>query len=131
MLDSLFAPKGGVLNSGKIWTPTKKRSPVKNAFEHWKDHGHEFPDLQNAKEYAEQAHKLFRDPSVLRRIRPRDGAYLRYNPVTNTFGSFTAEGVPHTVYKPTPGKMPARYSNTLGVFLWAMIKVPTIVAYVD
>ena len=104
MLDSLFAPKGGVLNSGKIWTPTKKRSPVTNALKHWKDHGHEFPDLQNAKEYAEQAHRLFRDPSVLRRIRPKDGAYLRYDPVTNTFGSFTAEGVPKTVFKPGVSK---------------------------
>jgi len=109
-------PKGGVLNGKPIWTPGKREDPVKNAFLHWKDHGREFAGLQNSKQYVEQAHSLFRDPSALRRVRSSDGACLRYDLRTNTFGSFNPQGVPKTMYKPIPGEMPAKYSTPLEYF---------------
>ena len=96
----LDVPKGGLINGNSIWTPGKRGDSVSNAFLHWKDHGYEFSGFQNAKQYVEHAHNLFRDQSVLRRIRSSDGACLCYNPSTNTFGSFTVEGVPKTMFKP-------------------------------
>ena len=92
----------GMLQGKQIWNAWYKEeiTPFKMHFHHWKDHGREFPNLQNAKQYVEQAHNLFRNPSVLHRIRSSDGAYLRYDPLTNTFGSFTPVGVPKTMFKP-------------------------------
>lgn len=37
-----------------IWNSTKKMSSVENAFEHWKSHKQEFPNLINSKHYVEQ-----------------------------------------------------------------------------
>ena len=109
--------KERVLNEKSIWTPGKRGNPVRNAFLHWKDHGHEFSGLQNSRQYVEQAHNLFRDPSVLRRIRSSDGSCLRYDPLTNTFGSFTAEGIPKTMFKPGISKpMHSKYSNPMEYF---------------
>ena len=119
--------KEGVFNGQSIWAPGKGGDPVRNAFSHWKDHGHEFSGLQNSKHYVEQAHNLFRDPSVLRRIRSIwSGVYGTY-PLTNTFGSFTAEGVPKTMFKPGGIKTTAlKIFKFYGVFLWTVIRVLSI-----
>ncbi|MBX7066761.1 MAG: hypothetical protein K1X28_05980 [Parachlamydiales bacterium] len=88
----------------QIWSSTKQRSSVKNAFLHWKDHGHEFPEFINAKQYVEYAHNLFagsRD-RLLTKIRP-NGDILLYDIENNTFGAFTSEGAPKTMFKPTNG----------------------------
>src|SRR3990167_7381927 len=66
----------------QLWSSNKKFTSVGNAYDHWLRHGKEFFDLHNAKQYAEKAHGLFRDPLVLKRIRS-DGTLLRYNPSTN------------------------------------------------
>ena len=40
------------------WNPTRKLSGVLSAFKHWKDHGAEFPELQNALQYARKHMEL-------------------------------------------------------------------------
>ena len=107
-----FVPKDGV---GQIWSQTKNRTSVQNAYKHWKDHGHEFSDIQNAKQYVEKAHNLFSDPNAASRIRA-DGCVLCYDPYTNVFGSYSNTGVPNsntgvpkTLFKPGMSKpLPSR-----------------------
>jgi YD repeat-containing protein len=79
----------------QLWTSTKNKTSVQNAYQHWKDHRQEFPEILNAKQYIEKAHDLFIDPLALKRIRS-DGALIRYNPSTNTFGSYLSTGTPKT-----------------------------------
>jgi RHS repeat-associated protein len=87
-----------------IWTATKDRSAVKNAFKHWKDHGKEFPELFNSKQYVEAARKFLNNSpeGTLIKVRP-NGDILKYHPETNTFGVMDANGVPRTMFKPTDG----------------------------
>lgn len=100
--EPFFVNKG--INAKQIWTSTKRKTPVHNAFGHWKDHGHEFPELMNSKQYVEQTHSLFAGSKnqLLTKIRP-NGEVLLYDVQTNTFGAFTADGVPKTMFKPTEG----------------------------
>ncbi len=107
--------KDVVSNGGKgqIWSETKKRSSVTNAYKHWKDHGNEFPELNNAKEYVDRAHNFLRDPSALSRTRP-NGEILKYDSRSNTFGSYTKDGIPKTLFKPDPSKH--RHSTNLEYF---------------
>lgn len=92
------------IKAKQIWTSTKRKNPVQNAFSHWKDHGHEFPELLNSKQYVEQTHNLFTGSKnqLLTKIR-LNGEVLLYDVQTNTFGAFTADGVPKTMFKPTEG----------------------------
>lgn len=87
-----------------IWTSTKKRTSVQNAYKHWKDHGHEFSELLNSKQYVEHAHNFFAisKGQQLTKVRP-NGDILIYNVQSNTFGAFTKDGVPKTVFKPMDG----------------------------
>lgn len=103
LLKETSAARKGI-KAKQIWTSTKRKSPVQNAFGHWKDHGHEFPELLNSKQYVEHTHNFFagsRD-QLLTKIRP-NGEVLLYDVQTNTFGAFTPEGVPKTMFKPTEG----------------------------
>jgi RHS repeat-associated protein len=95
--------KGGKYG-GKIWSATKKRNAVQNAFEHWKTHGAEFPELQNAKQYVERARRFVRDPppGTLTRTRP-NGDRLFYDPKSNTFAVQNANGSPRTMFRPDDG----------------------------
>jgi RHS repeat-associated protein len=52
-----------ISNSNKIWSSTKRRTSVQNAYRHWRDHSHEFPSLQNAKQYVEAARDFIHNPS--------------------------------------------------------------------
>lgn len=91
--------------SEKLWNPTYKLSSVENALKHYNDHGHEFPDILNAKQYVESSKKFLHDSpeGTLTFIRPGDQAILKYNPGTNTFGVMTPSGTPRTMYKPKDG----------------------------
>ncbi|QNW97211.1 hypothetical protein IC797_12790 [Acinetobacter seifertii] len=84
-----------------IWTATRVRTNVQNAFKHWKDHGKEFPELLNSKQYVEATRKFLRDPppGTLTKVRP-NGDILRYHEASNTFGVMTKYGVPKTMFKP-------------------------------
>ena len=85
-----------------LWTATKTKTPVQNAFRHWKDHGVEFPEFQNAKQYVEGTKSFFSNPPVgtLTKVRP-NGDKLFYNPANNTFGVHAADGAPRTMFRPT------------------------------
>jgi pyocin large subunit-like protein len=43
--------------AGQIWTPDPNRglNPAESAYVHWGDHGSDFPQHNNAKQYAEEA----------------------------------------------------------------------------
>jgi pyocin large subunit-like protein len=91
------------IKAKQIWTSTKKRTSVQNAFKHWKDHGNEFPEILNSKQYVEQSHNFFvsRD-RLLTKIRP-NGEIIVYDAQSNVFGAFTNEGIPKTMFKPSNG----------------------------
>jgi hypothetical protein len=92
--------------SGKtaLWTSTKGKTLVENAFEHWQKHGAEFPEFQNAKQYVEGAESFFSSPpaGTLTKTRP-NGDTLFYNPGNNTFGVQAVDGAPRTMFRPTDG----------------------------
>ena len=87
-----------------IWSETKKKKPVKNAFDHYKKHKNEFPEYKNSKEYVEGTKKFLNNPpkGTLTKINSK-GDILRYNPKTNTFGVLSKDGVPRTMFRPEKG----------------------------
>ena len=87
----------------QIWTETKKKDPVSNAFGHWDKHKSEFPEYQNSKQYVEATHSFVTKPptGTLVKTRP-NGDTLYYNPATNTFAVKRADGAPKTMFKPDP-----------------------------
>lgn len=92
-------------NTG-IWTCGKAGSPVKNAFGHWKKHRAEFPELHNAKQYADAAKNFYKSPpkGALTKIRPKTGEKLIYDPATNTFAAYLPDGTPKTFFRPDVAK---------------------------
>ncbi|MGH3713696.1 MAG: polymorphic toxin-type HINT domain-containing protein [Micromonosporaceae bacterium] len=88
---------------GGLWTGTKKQSAAENAFRHYKDHGADFADAQNAVQYVEKAQDFLRHPpsGTLTRVRG-NGDVVRYHSGTNTFGVMDANGAPRTFFKPDP-----------------------------
>ncbi|MGN9841530.1 RHS repeat-associated core domain-containing protein [Nonomuraea sp. H19] len=86
-----------------IWSSTSSRTSVENAYGHWRSHGREFPHLNNAKEYVEEATGFLTGghPGTLTRHRP-NGDVVRYNPQTDQFGVRNAQGVPRTYFIPDP-----------------------------
>lgn len=88
----------------QLWTSTSKLSSAKNAFKHWKDHGKEFPEFINAKQYVEGAKSFMHNSPAGTLIKTRaNGDILKYHPGTNTFGVMDASGVPRTMFRPTNG----------------------------
>ncbi|MBA4155810.1 hypothetical protein, partial [Flavobacterium sp.] len=96
------AEKNVVAINGPIWNSTKTKTAVENAFYHWEKHGKEFPELLNAKQYVEYAHEFFKSKNALVKIRPK-GEIIRYDLLSNTYGTFTKNGVPKTMFKPKQG----------------------------
>lgn len=87
----------------EIWTPRKKRSKVKNAFEHFKKHKSEFPGIRNAKEYVEAARRFMSDPPWgTRTIVRESGDVVRYHPDSNTLCVMTKDGTIRSMFKPDP-----------------------------
>jgi hypothetical protein len=86
-----------------IWTATKEKAAVENAFHHWKKHGADFPELLNSKQYVEATKKFTESPPIgtLTKIRS-NGDNIFYHPSTNTFAITSQEGIPRTMYKPDP-----------------------------
>ena len=87
-----------------IWTEGKFRDSVKNAFDHWKRHKSEFPHLNNAIEYVEEARAFVKNPpsGTLTKLRP-EGDMLLYQPETNVFAVMDSNGIPKTMFKPLQG----------------------------
>ncbi len=90
--------------SRSLWTSTKSKSAVENAFSHWKKHKGEFSEFQNAKQYVEGARKFVNSPpkGTLTKTRS-NGDTLLYNQKTNTFGVKNADGVTRTLFRPKDG----------------------------
>jgi len=88
----------------KIWTSTKDRSEVINAFKHWEKHAAEFPEFNNSLEYVLGANKFMTNPEVNTLIKVRtNGDKVFYNPKSNIIGIQTKNGVPRTLFKPEDG----------------------------
>jgi len=87
-----------------VWSSTKGKSAVENAFGHWKKHGSEFPEFQNAKQYVEGANRFVTNPptGTLTKTRP-NGDRLFYHPGSNTFAVCGADGAPRTMFRPEAG----------------------------
>jgi filamentous hemagglutinin len=85
-----------------MWSATKSKTPAENALRHFQDHGGDFGATDVA-DYVKQAHDFLLNPppGTLTRIRA-DGDFVRYNPVTNTFGVLSKVGAPRTFFKPNP-----------------------------
>jgi RHS repeat-associated protein len=87
------------------WSCTKKKSNVENAFGHWQKHRDEFPELQNAKQYVEQAKDFTNSPPPTSLVKTRaNGETVIYDPNTNTFGVKTPAGDPKTMFRPDPAE---------------------------
>ncbi len=88
--------------TGPLWTATKDKTSVQNAFNHFIDHGSEF-GAQNAIDYVKQTQNFLRNPpaGTLTSVRT-NGDIVRYNPSTNTFGVMDVTGAPRTMFKPDP-----------------------------
>jgi hypothetical protein len=93
-----------VTNSGPLWSSTKNKSAVENALGHWNKHKSEFPEFQNAKQYAEGTKDFLTNPpkGTLTKTNSR-GDTLRYDPNTNTFGVLSENGAPRTMFRPKDG----------------------------
>ena len=87
-----------------LWTSTKSKTAVENAFGHWQKQGAEFPEFQNAKQYVEGTKSFFNNPpaGTLTKARPNGDSFF-YNPANNTFGVQAADGAPRTMFRPTDG----------------------------
>jgi hypothetical protein len=100
-----------------IWSSGKNLTPIENALSHSNTHREEFEGIFNAKQYVEQAKDfLHNSPTgTLSKIRESDGAIIKYNESTNTFGVMSSDGIPRTFFKPSLEKH--NYSTNLNYFL--------------
>ena len=87
-----------------LWTGTKNKTGVENAFGHFKKHGKEFPEFPNATQYAQGARNFVTNPPkrTFTKVRP-NGDKLFYNPATNTFAVQRADGALRTMFRPADG----------------------------
>jgi RHS repeat-associated protein len=96
---------GGLLGKavkGPFWTSTKNKTPVENAYRHFKDHGAEFGS-KNSVDYVKSTQEFLRNPPAGTLSKTRaNGDIIRYHPNTNTFGVIDAAGAPRTMFKPDP-----------------------------
>ncbi len=80
---------------------------------HFRDHGADFA-ASSADDYARQASEFLQQPGTLTKI-DADGVIRVYDPASNTFGSYNANGTTRTFFKPAsptywdrqPGSPPA------------------------
>lgn len=93
-----------VVEKGPLWSSTKKKSAAENAYDHWRKHRIEFPELQNANQYVKAAREFLLDPPKGTQTKTNDrGDVLRYDPATNTFGVLSKDGAPRTMFRPKDG----------------------------
>ena len=104
LLQAAVDAAGVAGKKGKIWSEGKPGDAVKNAFEHFREHGSDFDDVNNSVQYVNKAHEFLNNPpsGVLTKTR-RNGDALIYDQQTNTLGVKTADGTPKTLFKPKAG----------------------------
>lgn len=90
-----------------IWDPNPRiRNAVKNVIKHWNDHGKEFPELRNAKEYVEAAWKNVTSPAPGTLYKSLERNRGIYYDVKSQIFTFTQNGIPSSMYRPQPGIHP-------------------------
>lgn len=87
-----------------VWSHGRDGAP-RNAEEHWKKHGAEFPEFHSARDYEEGALRFVRHPpaGTLTKTNAR-GDTLYYQPSTNTFAVKDRSGEPRTFFRPDSGR---------------------------
>nr|WP_202526308.1 RHS repeat-associated core domain-containing protein [Sneathiella litorea] len=85
-----------------FWSSSKSRNAVENAYDHYKKHGKQFPEYENASQYVKGAQKFTSNPpkSTLTKSRP-NGDKLLYDPKSNMFAAKNSLGAPKTMFRPT------------------------------
>ena len=103
--DIAKAAKGADKAADTFWSSTKSKTAVENAYKHWDKHKSEFPEFQNARQYAEGSTRFLNNPpdGTMRKVRP-NGDVILYNPKDNTFGIMSADGSPRTMFRPSPSE---------------------------
>jgi filamentous hemagglutinin len=87
---------------GAIWS-SGKLTAVQNAYKHWKKHRHDFPNIPNAKKFADFADDFVKNPPGTALVKTRsNGDTVIYDPASDLFAVATSSGTPRTVYKPDP-----------------------------
>ncbi|MCP5468729.1 MAG: hypothetical protein H7A32_05625 [Deltaproteobacteria bacterium] len=120
---------GGTLHARNIASKMKSLQPdvkdiwgnLKTLEKHFVDHGADF-NAKNADDYARKAWDFFLDSSkkgYLRKVDER-GVTRLFDPKTNTFGSYNANGTIRTFYKPQPYslKNPNGYKSKDAFHYW-------------
>lgn len=86
-----------------FWSATKKLGAAGNALAHWKKHGHEFPGMKNALQYAKSAQRFVTRPAANSLIKTRaNGDVVIYHPPSNVFAVRLPSGAPKTMFRPDP-----------------------------
>ena len=95
--EGLVRPRGERVGPGEVGTQAMDVPGGRSGLrEHWQQHGNEFPEFRNARQYQEGAIEFCRDPST-RRFYYRFGPEGRptigyYNMETGTFASTSVDG---------------------------------------
>ncbi|GAA3800588.1 DNRLRE domain-containing protein [Cellulomonas soli] len=95
------APKMERAASGTFapWNSTKKLSSIENAMKHFSKHGIEV-GARNLRGYVVKANRFLESRlPALTRTRASDGAFVRWNPITNHIGVRSAGGAPQTFFR--------------------------------
>jgi filamentous hemagglutinin len=105
----------GNSNNAAIWTNTKKKTNIENAYGHWEKHKSEFPEYQNSLEYVKATKEFLNNPpkNSMIKVRP-NGDVVIYDPQSGIMGIKNSDGTPKTMYRPDPNKHP--YSNNIDYF---------------
>jgi RHS repeat-associated protein len=102
--------------SSPLWSRTKSKTGPQNALRHFKDHGADFPSLNNAAEYVADAQQFLRNPgNGVMTTRRTNGDVVRYDPYQNIFGVMDSSGAPKTYFKPNPAEH--GYATNLDYYL--------------
>ena len=91
-------------NVNHIWSKGAKPSSVDNAYGHWIKHGSDFPQYQNAKQYAQGANDFVKNPPTGTLTKTKNGDTMYYHPQSNTYVVTNSNGEVKTMFKPTRGK---------------------------
>lgn len=95
----------GLLVHNDCWSKTGSKTGAENAYAHWQKHKAEFPEYQNATQYAKGAKDFTQNPpsTAMTKVRP-NGDTVIYDPESGKFAVKTSTDVPKTMFKPDPLK---------------------------
>jgi hypothetical protein len=93
-------------NDNNVWSKTRYLTHEQNLAKHWSDHGKEFPEHKDQKEYMHAAQQFVRvpPPGSLVKTRKSNGDVIIYHPPTNTIVVATRSMLTRTMFRPDPKK---------------------------